>query len=676
MTHLRFAQLQNSSDHNRIKFLCFKSLFGFLLFLFFLNTNALAADNTELLKSISENNFNQIIKYQTAHPWLKSYLTKLLKTDLDFASAITDSQQKLNLLNEIYKKTDFVPTKIQILNIISDLELKLKKNNSKTLALINDLTSPTLDPNDCKGFLKKGKSFRDLRNFDQSFFHFQASFDCFENAESKLNSLKEITLTHKVKFRGEDFLKASNETFEFAKASFTSNEIDAKLLNKTAIEHVRAVWTYKSAEAAEKNLNDLKKMLDGKYSLQTIYWIQARIFEEKKDIKNSQKYLNLALKEKPLVDEDIISIYWQKFWNHNELNQIKEAEDSLKASLQIGDPNEGQARTYFWLIEILNKKINALTTKLENLKSGKSDEVKISNLIAQITDTQKEVEDYKKTLTDKYPISFYSALIKRNLKSNYSKSNLGDLNSKAYKSLPKNFNFNFYKELHVTSTLATQSFLNHYYKNNKKNISKDQRFLIKRMLARNGDTTDLFIEIESRPEICALETSPCMDLFPRPYEDVTLKAAQKYKVPQELIYSIIRQESIFNPLAKSWADARGLMQLLPTIAKGISKKADVPYNSPLDLYSVEKNIFFGTYLIKSLVKEMNGSLVLGLSGYNAEKSKAKVWYKTRFKKDWFKFIEEIPYQETRNYNKLVLRNFLIYSNNDEKVLKEWFPEGL
>jgi soluble lytic murein transglycosylase len=228
----------------------------------------------------------------------------------------------------------------------------------------------------------------------------------------------------------------------------------------------------------------------------------------------------------------------------------------------------------------------------------------------------------------------------------------------------------------LTSTLATQSFLNHYYKNNKKTISKDQRFLIKRMLARNGDTTDLFIDIESRPEICALETSPCMDLFPRPYEDFTLKAAQKYKVPQELIYSIIRQESIFNPLAKSWADARGLMQLLPTIAKEISKKAEVPYNSPLDLYSVEKNIFFGTFLIKSLVKEMNGSLVLGLSGYNAEKSKAKTWYKTRFKKDWFKFIEEIPYQETRNYNKLVLRNFLIYSNNDDKILKDWFPEGL
>lgn len=640
------------------------------------STKSYGADNSALLKAISENNFNQILKQQPTHPWLKSYMIKLLKTDLDFAKEIEDNNQKLNLLKDVLDKTDFIPTKIQILNLISTLEQKLKKDNSKTLTQIKELTEPNVNPNDCQSFLKKGKSFRDLRDFDQSFFHFQASFDCFENPESQLNSLKEITLTHKVKHRGEDFLKASNETFEFAKNAFIKNQIDAKLLNKTGIEHVRAVWTYKSSEAAEKDLSELKDLLNGKYSLQTVYWIQARIFEEKKDIKSSQKYLNLALKEKPLVEDDIISIYWQKFWNHNELNQIKEAEDSLKASLQIGNPNEGQARTYYWLIEILNKKINSLTDKLEKTKEKKSEESKITAIMSQIEGIQKEIEDYKKVLTDKYPISFYSALIKKNAKINYSKSNLEDLNSKAYKSLPKNFNFNFYKELHVTSTLATQSFLNHYYRNHKKQISKDQRFLIKRLLARNGDTTDLFIEIESKPEICALETSPCMDLFPRPYEAVTLKAADKYKVPKDLIYSIIRQESIFNPLAKSWADARGLMQLLPTIAKEISKKADVPYNSPLDLYSVEKNIFFGTYLIKSLVKEMNGSLVLGLSGYNAEKSKAKLWYKTRFKKDWFKFIEEIPYQETRNYNKLVLRNFLIYSNNDEKILKDWFPEGL
>lgn len=638
-----------------------------------------ATDHAPLLKAIAENDFNQIIKSEAGHPWVKSYVIKLLKTDLDFANSIQDSNQKLALLNEILKKTSFVPTKIQILNLISSLELKLKKDSSKTQIQIKNLTEPTNDPKDCAGFLKKGRNFRDLRDFDQSFFHFQAAFDCFDEAEPKLSALKEITLTHKVKHRGEDFLKASTETYSFAKDSYSkkdaNGEIDSKLFNKTAIEHIRTVWTYKSADVAQKLLDEVKTLLNGKYSLQTVYWIQARIFEEKNDIKNSQKFLNLALKEKPLVEEDIISIYWQKYWNHKELKQFQEAEDSLKASLEIGNPNEGQARTYFWLIQTQEEKLKTQKNKLESLKSNKIDD-RLAQQTEMIEVLQLELNKNKNILTSKYPIAFYTAVINKNLNLKYTKSNLEDLDSKTYKGLPKSFDFAFYKDLHQTSTLATQSFLNYYYRNHKKNISKEQRFLIKRLLARNGDTTDLFIEIESRPEVCALESSPCMDLFPRPYEIVTGQASKKYNVPQELIYSIIRQESIFNPLAKSWADARGLMQLLPTIASEISKKAGVEYKSPLDLYSVEKNIFFGTYLIKSLVKEMNGALILGLSGYNAEKSKAKVWYKTRYKKDWFKFIEEIPYQETRNYNKLVLRNFLIYSNNDDKILKDWFPKGI
>jgi hypothetical protein len=324
----------------------------------------------------------------------------------------------------------------------------------------------------------------------------------------------------------------------------------------------------------------------------------------------------------------------------------------------------------------MEEKKNELEKKFKTFNTKKNSDEQISKAEVELSELTTEIQDYNNILMTKYPISFYTAVLQKKNNFKYSASDLESLDSKVYKKLPKNFDLNFYKELHKTSTLATQSFLRKYYYQNRRKISKDQRFLVKRLLARNGETTELFIELESRPEICMQDGSPCMDLFPQPYQDQVNLAAQKYKVPAEIIYSIIRQESIFNPLAKSWADARGLMQLLPTMAKDISKKAGVEYNGPLDLYSVEKNIFFGTYLIKSLIEEMNGSLVLGLCGYNAEKSRAKTWFKTRFKKDWLKFIEEIPYQETRNYNKLVLRNYLIYSNNQDTILKPWFPDGV
>lgn len=636
-----------------------------------------AAESTEgIIKAITDNNFDQLLTYKKAHPWIQDYLVKLLKTDLEFASSIKDSKQKLELLEQIYKKTSFVPTKIQILKEIAKLQKDLKLSDKKTQNIIAELTAPVADPKDCKAYLRKGSNFRDLRDFEQSLFHFQAALDCYDNIDYKVRALKEITLTHKVKYRGEDFLKASLDTYNFAKENFNKNKLSAKEFNKIGIEHVRAVWTYKNAKAGLVYLDEIKKLLKSNYSLQTVYWIYARIAEEQKKIKDSQKYLALALKEKPLMDEDLIAIYWQKFWNHLELKQHQEAVDALKASLSVGDPDEGQSRTLYWLVEILEDKKSKLEKDFKKLTTKKNSKEQINKAEVELTELAAEIQNFKDTLMTKYPISFYTALIQKKNNYKYAPSDLEDLNSESYKKLPKNFDLAFYKELHQSSTLATQSFLSKYYYQNRRKISKDQRFLVKRLMARNGETTELFIELEARPEICLNNGSPCMDLFPKPYETQVVAAAKRYKVPAEIIYSIIRQESIFNPLAKSWADARGLMQLLPSLAHEISKKAGVEYTGPLDLYSVEKNISYGAYLIKSLIEEMNNSLVLGLSGYNAEKGRAKVWYKTRFKKDWLKFIEEIPYQETRNYNKLVLRNFLIYSNNDDSILKPWFPEGI
>lgn len=85
-------------------------------------------------------------------------------------------------------------------------------------------------------------------------------------------------------------------------------------------------------------------------------------------------------------------------------------------------------------------------------------------------------------------------------------------------------------------------------------------------------------------------------------------AANKHGINKNLILSVIKQESDFNPYSKSWAGAMGLMQLMPENCKdyGVS-----------DPYNIEQNIDAGTRHLKDMIKLYKGNLKLGLAAYNA-----------------------------------------------------------
>lgn len=149
-------------------------------------------------------------------------------------------------------------------------------------------------------------------------------------------------------------------------------------------------------------------------------------------------------------------------------------------------------------------------------------------------------------------------------------------------------------------------------------------------------------------------------LFPIPYKDEIEKASKSFNVKSPLIFSITRQESAFNTHARSPADAFGLMQLIPKRAIEISKKLNIEYNNLYDLYDPQKNINMGTYLLEQTLKQYNGNFVKTVASYNAGPGAIKRWFKSRFKGDYLKFIELIPYRETRKYVKLTFRNYVIY----------------
>ena len=164
-------------------------------------------------------------------------------------------------------------------------------------------------------------------------------------------------------------------------------------------------------------------------------------------------------------------------------------------------------------------------------------------------------------------------------------------------------------------------------------------------------------------------------VFPTPYENIFSRYSQKYKLAEALPFAITRQESAFNPNVRSWADAFGLMQMIPEKATELSKKYGIPYKDFNDLYKPEPNIEMGVALLAELHTLFKGKFAQNVAAYNASTEVIAVWERERFNGDYLEFIEMIPYEETRNYIKLVFRNFMTYKRvlkNEEILIPEDF----
>jgi soluble lytic murein transglycosylase len=165
-------------------------------------------------------------------------------------------------------------------------------------------------------------------------------------------------------------------------------------------------------------------------------------------------------------------------------------------------------------------------------------------------------------------------------------------------------------------------------------------------------------------------------IYPTPYIDLIEKFSNKYGIPSELILAISRQESAFVSSERSWADAFGLLQLIPEKALELSGKYKIPYNNYNDLYNPETNIELGAALLKNLSEKFDFKFAQTVASYNASTAAIHTWEKERFNGDYFEFIEMIPYEETRNYIKLVFRNYITYKRISSKksfsIKKDFF----
>ncbi len=150
--------------------------------------------------------------------------------------------------------------------------------------------------------------------------------------------------------------------------------------------------------------------------------------------------------------------------------------------------------------------------------------------------------------------------------------------------------------------------------------------------------------------------------FIMPYRDQLSPVAEERGLDPAWVYGLIRQESRFLMGARSSAGAQGLMQIIPPTARWIARKLGEPDFRIEHLNDMSTNLRFGTFYLKTVLEDLDGSPLLASAGYNAGPGRPRRWRTTLpGAVEGAVFAEIIPFSETRDYVKKVLSNATIYS---------------
>jgi soluble lytic murein transglycosylase len=163
-------------------------------------------------------------------------------------------------------------------------------------------------------------------------------------------------------------------------------------------------------------------------------------------------------------------------------------------------------------------------------------------------------------------------------------------------------------------------------------------------------------------------------MFPLTHWDTIKQQAAAQNVDPFIIAGLIRQESVFNPKAISRANARGMMQLLPSTGRLVAKSSGLGNIGPADLYTPTINITLGTAFFAQQLRNF-GRVEYAAAAYNAGPGRVVRWKAARPGDPIEEWVENIPFKETRGYVMGVLRyaaNYRrLYGKGDERANQEW-----
>jgi soluble lytic murein transglycosylase len=162
-----------------------------------------------------------------------------------------------------------------------------------------------------------------------------------------------------------------------------------------------------------------------------------------------------------------------------------------------------------------------------------------------------------------------------------------------------------------------------------------------------------------------------MQRYPMPFKEDVVEAANSIGLNSAYVYGLIRQESRFILDARSSVGASGLMQVMPATAKWTAKRMGMKNFRPEQLQQRKTNIAIGTYYLKLVLDNFQGSMPMAAAAYNAGPSRPKRW-RNGPEMEGAAWAECIPFSETRDYVKKVLANTTLYAgliHNEPQSLK-------
>lgn len=162
----------------------------------------------------------------------------------------------------------------------------------------------------------------------------------------------------------------------------------------------------------------------------------------------------------------------------------------------------------------------------------------------------------------------------------------------------------------------------------------------------------------------ASDTSPRQErlrvAYPQAYQDIVEKTTGIVRLDKYLLWSIMKAESRYNPKARSPAGARGLVQIMPRTAKHLANQLEHEGFEEDRLEAPAVNVAYGAYYLRNLMERYRDNYFLVIAAYNAGPGAVDGWVKNCGNCGLDEFVDSIPYRETRQYVKKVIRFYAGY----------------
>lgn len=567
------------------------------------------------LLSLWEQELPSLPSYIKKSIYEKSFAIASLKSDFNLWAA-TFAKELAGLADRQDERVDWINKSLSLINSKEQPELY-----AQALLQQREIAPHLISEPKDEELYKVARDHERQRNFEKAREYYRRIMHAKNwKYEEKLAAYDRYAMSFKLERDKERYTKETENTVTWLNSLQMRTPAQNQDLEERWIEWARAEWTQDRLEKGHIELTKLSRSNFASTNAKAkSFWLLGMMERERKNYDLAFAFFELGARENPSDQDTREKIEWAIAWNRFQAGEYQEAIKSFRRYLDNteDDKSDVTLRFAYWLGVSLEK-----------------------------TGDRRQAQSLWQEIIEKNPHSYYSLLA--HAKMGGIQEPLGYHYPSAESQLDLRATWLAYFEQwdalkDYLSTVRTGP-----------DILKVTPFYERASAYKEGIRGGYRLLGDYQfGDVSAL-------LYPKAYYDLFESSGRFFNVSPFLLMAISRQESSFDTNARSYADAFGLLQVIPEKAKNLHQAAGVKYDRLEDLFNPEVNIPIGAYMIKKLLLKSEGHLIQTIASYNAGEAPVAKWIDTRFNGSWEQFVENIPYEETRKYVKLVLRNAFIY----------------